>query len=55
MFGKDFFWAWIVKKNEAYVVYPFGSNGDGSQCTSNSGTWNTSWGCSARALSANGI
>ena len=47
MVGKDYFEAWLIKKNGGYLVVPSGSNNDGFSCVAGSADWWTSSGCSA--------
>lgn len=50
MHGVDLFQAWVLRKENSYLAFPIGANGDGKTCIPNSATWNTSDGCAAAAL-----
>jgi hypothetical protein len=52
MSGRDFLSFWIVRKNgnTAYSLLPMGTQGDGQNCSSNSNSWDTSLGCTAKRM-----
>ncbi len=50
MYGKDLFFIWIVKENNAFNTYAAGSHGDNYSCSENSSDGTTSAGCSAYFL-----
>lgn len=50
MLGRDFYYFWIILKNNYYIIAPMGIHGDGKTCLPGENTGDKSSGCTAKRL-----